>query len=131
MVGKALSARIAQVMTDEVMKMISQQHVPQLVKENIQFAGTGGVSEGNAQSRFVPAFQDADTGQVEISCFRDGRQAPCHLVEGLPEDWVTQRDAEGRAVKIKNTVISGFVRLGRFFTRQEAADFMKQQSASA
>lgn len=107
-----------------VAKMFIQQQVPFLVKENQQFAGTGGVSAHNAQARFVPAFKDACTGQVEISRFGDGRPAPCHLIDGLPEDWVTERDLTGRVVKLKATVVSGFVRFGHFYTRQEASDFM-------
>lgn len=106
--------------------MFNQQTTSFLVEENRHFAGTGGVSENNGQARFVPAFQDARTGQVEISRFRDGRPAPFHLIDGLPEDWVTERDLAGRVVKIKSSIISGFVRFGRFFTRQEASDFMEQ-----
>ncbi|MEH6579936.1 MAG: hypothetical protein V7731_23020 [Amphritea sp.] len=111
--------------------MFSQQQTSKLVEENRQFSGTGGVSQANAQCGFVPAFLDADTGQVELSCFRDGRQAPCHLLDGLPEAWTTQRDLKGRVVEIKSTVVSGFFRLDRFFTRQEAADFMAQLPVEA
>jgi len=111
--------------------MFQQQNAPRLVDENRQFAGTGGVSEENSQARFAPAFQDAGTGKVEISCFQDGRPAPCHMLDGLPEEWIVERDLKGRAVKIKSTVISGFVRLGQFFTRQEAADFMQNMPIEA
>ncbi len=104
--------------------MFDQQHASFLVEENRRFAGTGGVSEHNAQARFVPAFQDAHTGQVEISRFRDGRPAPFHLIDGLPEDWIAKRDVTGRVVQIKGSIISGFVRFGVFFTRQEASDFI-------
>lgn len=104
--------------------MFDQQHASFLVEENRRFAGTGGVSENNAQARFVPAFQDAHTGQVEISRFRDGRPAPFHLIDGLPEDWIAERDVTGRVIRIKGSIISGFVRFGVFFTRQEASDFL-------
>ena len=50
------------------------------------------------------------------------------MLDGLPDEWIIERDLKGRAVKIKSTVISGFVRLGRFFTRQEAADFTQNMS---
>lgn len=111
--------------------MFRQQSAPRLIEENQQFAGTGGVSEGNSQARFAPAFQDAGTGKIEISRFQDGRPAPCHMLDGLPEEWIVERDLKGRTVKIKSTVISGFVRLGQFFTRQEAADFMQSIPAEA
>lgn len=106
--------------------MFNQNHVPKLAEENQRFSGTGGVSEGNRHTHFMPAFKDENTGQIEISRFQNGQIAPCHILDGLPDNWILQRDPEGRVVKIKNTVISGFVQLGRFFTRQEAADFVTQ-----
>lgn len=106
--------------------MFIQQRPSFLEKENRQYAGTGGLSENNAQARFVPAFKDAYTGQIEISRYRDGRPAPFHLIDGLPDEWITNRDVVGNVVELKDTVISGFVRLGRFFTRQEALEFMEQ-----
>lgn len=107
------------------------QRNPSLMRENQQYAGTGGVSENNAQACFVPAFKDSFTGQVEISRYRDGRPAPFHLVDGLPDEWVSHRDLTGRVVKIKASVISGFVRFGQFFTRQEASDYMEQMGSGA
>ena len=106
--------------------MSTQQRPLFLVSENQRYAGTGGVSENNAVACFVPAFKDVSTGQVELSRYSDGRPAPLHLIEGLPDHWVARRNLAGRTVEIKSTVISGFVRLGCFFTRQEASDFMAQ-----
>lgn len=110
--------------------MLTQQTTLQLAEENRQFAGTGGVSEGNAQANFAPAFQDATTGQIAVSRFQDGRPAPFHLLDGLPEAWIIERDLKGRVVKINASIISGFIRLGEFFTRQQASDFMAQHSPS-
>jgi len=110
--------------------MLMQQTTPQLAEENRQFAGTGGVSEGNAQSSFAPAFQDASTGQIAVSRFKDGRPAPFHLLDGLPEAWIIERDLKGRVIKINASVVSGFIRLGQFFTRQQASDFMAQHTPS-
>ena len=70
-----------------------------LKQENQRFAGTGGVSENNRQAFFVPAFKNALTGEVALSRFRDGRIAPCHLIDGLPDEWIAARDglsARGR-----------------------------------
>ncbi|KAA1171001.1 hypothetical protein FWJ25_17615 [Marinobacter salinexigens] len=99
-----------------------------LQEENRLFAGTGGISEGNAHACFMPAFKDARTGQVELSRYRDGRPAPFHLIDGLPEEWVINRDPKGHAVAIQSSIVSGFVRLGRFFTRQEASEFVDQMA---
>lgn len=104
--------------------MLQQGRSTILQKENERFCGTGGVSENNASACFMPAFMDLLSGRVELSKFVDGRIAPCHLLDGLPEEWITQRDLGGRVKEISGAVISGFVRLGHFFTRQEAADFI-------
>ena len=79
----------------------------------------------------MPAFQDISTGHIELSRFQDGRLAPCHFLDGLPEEWIIQRDVKGRALKTRNEVISGFIRLGQFFTRMEAACFIEQLSVEA
>jgi hypothetical protein len=57
-----------------------------LRKENLAFAGTGGVSQGNRTSGFIPGFCDTATGQVQISRFKNGTPAPFHLLEGLPDE---------------------------------------------
>ena len=93
-----------------------------LEKENLAFLGTPGVSSENLGNGFRPAFCDSETGQVEISCFQNGQPAPMHMIEGLPESWIVERDADSRATAIKHTVIAGFVRDNFFYTRSEAAD---------
>ncbi|MFU8815113.1 MAG: hypothetical protein ACNA7W_07190 [Pseudomonadales bacterium] len=91
-------------------------------RENLAFAGTGGVSAVNRCSRFEPAFRDEATGRVEVARFSDGRRAPMHLIDGLPAEWVEARDEHGRACALKPDIIAGFVRDGAFYTRDEAAD---------
>jgi len=92
-----------------------------LQQENLAFVGTGGLSEENRSQGFIPAFYDVATGRGEIARFADGRPAPMHLIEGLPGEWVVERDAAGRACAIKSTVISGFIRGAYFYTRTQAA----------
>jgi hypothetical protein len=77
-----------------------------------------------AESRpfgFQPAFADRETGAIYLSRFADGRPAPCHLLEGLPDKHVLGRRACGRVATLKPSIVSGFVRDGRFYTREEAA----------
>ncbi|MCB1917464.1 MAG: hypothetical protein KDG52_17350 [Rhodocyclaceae bacterium] len=93
----------------------------QLREENTRHAGTGGVSAGNANLGFRPAFRDRMTARVYLSCFADGRAAPFHLVDGLPSEVVEDRDAAGHVTRIKESLESGFVRMGQFFTRAEAS----------
>jgi hypothetical protein len=93
----------------------------QLQAENVSYSGTAGRSQGNADLGFRPAFLDFETQQVYPSRFADGRLAPFHLLDGLPEEVVIDRSASGRVVSAKATLISGFIRNGFFYTRAAAA----------
>lgn len=107
-----------QVMTEQVLE-----------QENGYFRGTGGISAENRSRGFHPAFRDAHTNIVYPSCFADGRRAPCHLLDGLPEELIAGRDAAGRVVAVKATVTSGFVCDGRFYTREEAVRQISRESS--
>jgi hypothetical protein len=95
-----------------------------LKRENRAFFGTPGVSQGNSGFGFIPAFCDSVTGRVEISRLENGLPAPVHMFEGLPENWVVERDASSKPIAIKQSVVSGFVREGCFFTRSQAAEMV-------
>lgn len=101
--------------------------IDQLNEENVTYSGTGGVSEWNAHAKLIPAFMDSATGRIELSRFSDGRVAPCHMLDGLPSSWITDRSLQGQVLSIKSSVVSGFVRLGQFFTREEAAKFVSDR----
>ena len=92
-----------------------------LRRENVVHTGTGGRSEENAGLGFKPAFLDFATQTIYPSRFADGRLAPFHLLDGLPEEVVIDRAPNGRVVAAKATLISGFVRNGFFYTRTAAA----------
>ena len=68
------------------------------------------------------AFYDPETERVEISRFMNGQPAPIHMIDGLPENWIAERDANFRATAIKHSVIAGFVRGDVFYTRSQAAE---------
>lgn len=101
--------------------VIRQMTYERLQKENMAFANTGGISENNRARGFIPAFYDTQTGRAEPSRFRSGALAPMHLLDGLPEEWVVQRDPSGKTAAIKETVIAGFLLEGCFYTREQAA----------
>jgi hypothetical protein len=90
----------------------------ELRRENETFAGTSGVSENNC---FLPAFRESRSGRVERARFEDGEPAPVHLLAGVPEEWVIERDDHGQVVAVVETVVAGFLRGGVFYTREEAA----------
>ena len=89
--------------------------------ENLAYSGTLGVSTNNAARNFLPAFQNAVTGETHLSTNSDGTPAMIHLLDGLPNDWVLATDNDGHVVAIKDSVVAGFVRDGKFFTRAELA----------
>ena len=92
-----------------------------LKRENAVHADTGGRSQENSDLGFRPAFFDFATQTIYPSRFADGRLAPFHLLDGLPEEVVVDRAASGRVIAAKATLISGFVRNGFFYTRSAAA----------
>lgn len=85
------------------------------------YADTGGESSVCAQEGLAPGFRDEETGRVYRACFRDGRAAPMHLLDGLPDDVVLARDGRGRVLAVKPTLVSGFIYCGCFYSRAEAA----------
>src|SRR5690349_3698701 len=93
----------------------------QLQAENVAYTGTGGRSQANGDLGFRPAFLDFETQKIYPSRFADGRLAPFHLLDGLPEEVVVDRSPTGRVITAKSTLISGFVRNGFFYTRTAAA----------
>jgi hypothetical protein len=92
-----------------------------LRQENVEHLGSGGCSRDNAGLGFRPAFYDFATQRIYASRFADGRLAPFHLLDGLPDEVVIDRTASGRVTAVKATVISGFLRNGYFYTRTAAA----------
>lgn len=101
--------------------MSPEMTVSVLRQENVLFRASGGVSEENRSYGFRPAFRDSDTGTVYPSCFANGQPAPFHLLDGLPEDVVVNRNTRGSISAVKKSIVSGFVRDGRFYTREQAA----------
>jgi len=92
-----------------------------LQRENAEFQGTGGRSQENGSLGFRPAFRDEETGMVFPACFADGRPAPFHLLDGLPQSVVLTRTEGGRVTSVKASIVSGFTLAGVFYTREAAA----------
>ena len=92
-----------------------------LKQENELHEGTRGRSQENRDLGFRPAFLDFQTQVIYPSRFADGRPAPIHVLDGLPDEVIVDRAASGRVVAAKASIISGFVRNGFFYTRSAAA----------
>jgi hypothetical protein len=99
-----------------------------LQAENASFRGTGGISEENRCLGFQPAFFDSRSGTIHPSRFADGRPAPIHVLDGLPDELVVERSALGRVSAVESCVIAGFVLDGRFYTREAAAKRAAERS---
>ena len=102
-----------------------------LCAQSDAYYGTGGCSEGNGGLGFRPAFLDADTGIVYCSRFLDGNPAPVHLLDGLPDDVVVSRTESGQVTAVKVSLVSGFVRFGKFYTRDEAVAAVLETAPNA
>ncbi len=96
-----------------------------LREENLVYVGTGGISQENHSSGFHPAFFDLEFGVGYLSRFADGSLAPVHVLDGLPEEWILERNAAGRVQTVKSSVIAGFIRDGYFYTREQAAEAVR------
>jgi hypothetical protein len=91
-----------------------------LQEQNESFNGTMAVSGENRDLGFSPAFRDEETGQIELAKLADGRLAPMHRIACLPTNWATSFDEDGDVASVKRSITAGFVRGGKFFTREEA-----------
>lgn len=90
-----------------------------------------GACHGEREALLRPAFQDTSTGVIYLSCFTDGRPAPVHVLDGLPDSAVLQRAPDGRVAAIKQTVVAGFSREGQFYTREQAASMRQRTQPNA
>jgi hypothetical protein len=97
-----------------------------LRRQSSGYRGTGGVSEENHGYGFAPAFLDVETGIIYLARFANGNPAPMHLMDGLPDELILSRAESGAINAIKGTVIAGFLRQDRFFTREQAARAVRQ-----
>ena len=78
------------------------------------------MSQENRHLGFAPAYLDTRTGIALPSRYADGVPAPIHVLDGLPPNWVLDRDAMGRVLTARPGVVAGFLRDGCFYTRDEA-----------
>lgn len=98
-----------------------------LINENAVFHGSDGVSTNNRSLGFQPAFRNNETGRVYASRFADGRLAPIHLIDGLPEEVVLTRSAAGKVMSVKASVQAGFTLGSDFYDREQAANYAQSR----
>jgi hypothetical protein len=94
-------------------------------QESNTHVGTDSASVCGNRLGFRPAFLDFATLAIYPSRFADGRPAPFHLLDGLPDEVVKLR-VDARVISAKSTIIAGFERGGFFYTRTAAARACEQ-----
>ena len=92
-----------------------------LREESATYVGSCGDSTTARKNHFIPAFRDEADGRVELARLKNGCVAPMHLITALPKSWATRVDDAGNVLELIETIVAGFVRDGRFYTREEAA----------
>lgn len=97
----------------------------EVAKQSVAYRGTGGVSAENRDYGFLPAFLDREDGRIHVSCHADGSPAAAHRFDGMPPEWVVERDLLGKPCAVKASVVVGFVRDGYFFTREQVAQLIQ------
>lgn len=65
---------------------------------------------------FRPAFRHLESGEVRLCRSRDGRLSRTHLLDGLPDHWIMERDAKSRPCALVQAVEPGFLRGIAFWT---------------
>jgi len=97
----------------------------EMTKQSLAYRETGGASAKNRAFGFLPAFLDRESGRIQLSCDARGVPAAVHQFDGMPEEWVVERDHMGRPCAVKASIEAGFVREGYFFTREQAAQLIE------
>ncbi len=79
----------------------------------------GGAVFNAAGFGFMPAFMDIRTDETHLSVCKNGEPSVVHILDGLPNYWVSEWGQDGRASALKLGVIAGFMRSGKFYTLNE------------
>lgn len=68
---------------------------------------------------FIPAFKNLKDEQIHLSRDHHGEVSVMHLFDGLPENWIKEKDDQGAALTLKSEIIVGFLRNAEFYTLSE------------
>lgn len=68
---------------------------------------------------FMPAFKNIKNQEVHLSTDVDGELSVMHILDGLPESWIEEKDEQGKALTLKSEIIAGFMRNADFYTLNE------------
>ncbi len=68
---------------------------------------------------FMPAFKNLKDQSIHLSIDRNGELSVMHLLDGLPDYWIKEKDEMGVAQSLKSEIIAGFMRNSIFYTLSE------------
>ena len=79
---------------------------------------------------FVPAYYDSETETVYLSRYSNGKQAPVHVLDTIPEELLQQNREHEAAHQSEPSprLIVGFVHNNRFYTRAQAIEEINRQA---
>ena len=60
----------------------------------------------------MPAFMNIYTSEIHLSSYKNAELAVMHILDGLPNYWVTEWGQDGCVSALKLGVIAGFMRSG-------------------
>lgn len=103
----------------------------ELKHQSDDFCGRGGTSAETQSLGLVPGFRDSHSGRVFVSRFADGRPAPMHLLDGLPQDLVVERGSDGSVLSVCENIVAGFLLGDRFMDRDEAVRWSEHHASAA
>lgn len=91
-------------------------------KRSMEISDKGGLM-ASISFGFLPAFRDVHTGETHLSINQDGSVSPIHLIDGVPSHWICECDELGRTISLKEGIVPGFVRYGRFYGHAELLEY--------
>lgn len=91
----------------------------QAVQQQGTYYRFNGTVFSDASFGFMPAFKHIKNQQVHLSTDIDGQLSVMHILDGLPDTWIEEKDEKGRALSLKPEIIAGFMRNAEFYTLNE------------
>ncbi len=88
---------------------------------NASVQGPRRVDSAGLARGFMPGFRHLETGEVRLCRLTDGRLSRQHLLDGLPDHWILERDAKGRPSIMVAAVEPGFLRGIQFWSLEDLA----------
>ncbi len=97
----------------------------QVVEQQGVYHQFNGVVFSDISFGFMPAFKNLNDQQIHLSRDQNGDLSVMHLFDGLPDLWIKEKDAQGKALALKSEIIAGFMRNAQFYTLSEIINNIK------